>query len=157
VLAAAVPSTGAAGACALAKRTTTVRATGDDQVIELLQIDVTGSGPAVEVSGFKRVTVRNVAITFGPGNQGISFGGADGLTIVNVSLTLVGAPPSPGAGPHPLPSSGAVAIGGSGSQGVRVDRVRAEGASSGVYLINCPGAYLSNIEGHNLPWASTVI
>ena len=109
------------------------------------EISVT-SGAAITVSGFKDVTIRNVLITFGPSAKGISFGSAPGLTITNASLQLVGAKTSSGA----LPSASAVAIAGSGSANVRIDGVRVEGSSSGVYLLSCPGAHVSRVEGHNM-------
>jgi hypothetical protein len=115
-------------------------------VLQHVRVVVT-EGAAITVSGFKRVTIRNVEVSFGPQARGIQFGaGADGITIINASLRLAHAPSQRGA----LPSAGAVAIGGSSSGGVRIDRVRAEGMSSGVYLQGCHGAHLSNIEGHNM-------
>jgi hypothetical protein len=131
--------------CALAQRTSTVSATHDGQVIEGLSVAVS-NGSAISVHGFKRVTIRNVELTFGPHAQGIEFSAADGITIVNASLRLVGAPTAAGA----LPSASAVAIGGSDSADVRIERVRAEGCSAGVYLLQCPGARLSEIEAHNM-------
>ena len=131
--------------CLLTRHSTTLHALNDGQVIENVAVDVT-SGAAISVHGYKRVTIRNVEITFGPNATGIEFGGADDLMIVNASLRLVGAPTATGA----LPSASALAITGSGSANVRINRVRAEGCSSGVYLVQCPWAHVSNIEGHNM-------
>ena len=73
---------------------------------------VVTEGAAITVSGFKRVTIRNVEVSFGPQARGIQFGaGADGITIANASLRLAHAPSERGA----LPSAGAVAIGGMGA------------------------------------------
>ena len=53
--------------CALAKHTSTVNATADDQVLENLSIDVSEAGtPAINVKGFKRVTIQNVKVLHGP-------------------------------------------------------------------------------------------
>jgi hypothetical protein len=104
------------------------------------------SGAAIAVHGLKRVTIRNVELTFGPHAQGIQFSAADGITIVNASLKLIGAPTATGA----LPLSSALGISGLASTNVRINRVRAEGCSSGVYLQQCPGAQLTHIEGHNM-------
>jgi hypothetical protein len=49
-----------------------------------------------------------------------------------------------------LPSSSAVAISGSSSTAVNISRVRAEGTSSGVYLVGCPAAHVSRLEAHNM-------
>ena len=82
----------------------------------------------------------------GPSSRGIEFINADNLSIINASLELRGAATPTG----PLPSASAVAVTGSDSNRVRIDRVRATGTSSGVYLIQCNNAQLSLIEGHNM-------
>lgn len=50
----------------------------------------------------------------------------------------------------PLPSSGAVAIAGSGSSGVRIHQVQVRGGSSGIYLVTCPLATVTFVEGHEM-------
>ena len=75
-----------------------------------------------------------------------SFSQAHNISIVNASLQLIGTASPKG----PLPSANAIAVAGSASVGVRINRVRAEGASSGIYLVECPAAHLSMIEGHNM-------
>ena len=82
----------------------------------------------------------------GPTSRGIEFKDADNLSIVNASLELRGAANATG----PLPSAAAVAITGSDSAWVRINRVRAKGTSSGIYLVQCANAHLSFIEGHNM-------
>ena len=132
-------------ACHLVHHASTLHATHDDQVIENVAVEVS-TGAAISVHGFERVTIRNVDLSFGPYAQGIEFGGANDIIIINASLRLVGAPTAAGA----LPSPSALAISGSGSANVQINRVRVEGSSSGVYLVQCPGAHLSSVEGHNM-------
>ena len=91
VFAGAGAAKGSTSRCALAPHTSTIHATRDNQVIELVRVDVSGSDPAISVAGFTGVTIRNVEVTFGPRSAGIRFSAADGLTIVNASVTLVGA------------------------------------------------------------------
>jgi hypothetical protein len=117
-------------------------------VIENLSITLPplSTSPAIAVHGFRGVTIRNVLIEFGPGSRGILFSSADGIVIDGVSIKLVGAANATG----PLPSSSAVAISGSSSTAVNISRVRAEGTSSGVYLVGCPAAHVSQLEAHNM-------
>eukprot|EP01043_Picozoa_sp_COSAG02_P066303 COSAG02_NODE_10274_length_1981_cov_1.943146_2_plen_190_part_00 len=131
--------------CLMTHHASTLHATHDGQVIENVAVEVS-TGAAISVHGFKHVTIRNVDIAFGPRAQGIEFGGANDIIIVNASLRLVGAPTAAG----PLPSARALAISGSGSANVQINRVRVEGSSSGVYLVQCPAAHLSSVEGHNM-------
>jgi len=80
---------------------------------------------------------------------GIQFGGAPGLVISNVSLEV----PTTAPGVQPvgaLPSSNAVGISGSATRGVVITHVRARGGSSGVYLVDCPSALVSFVEGHEM-------
>ena len=87
-----------------------------------------------------------MAKQIGPTSRGIVFKDADDLSIVNASLELRGAANATG----PLPLATAVAITGSDSDWVRINRVRATGSSSGIYLVRCKHAQLSFIEGHNM-------
>ena len=162
--------------CVLKVETKTLQATANGQIIENVDVRAPPGAAGISVSGFKDVTIRNVNVTFGmttaaqirilcdicirknhsnefpdyifvgPTSRGIEFNDADNLSIINASLELHGAANASG----PLPTAAAVAITGSDSAWVRINRVRARGSSSGVYLIQSANAQLSFIEGHNM-------
>jgi hypothetical protein len=119
-----------------------VIARADGQVIEYLAIE-SKSGPAIEVSGFKGVTIRNVSIRHG-GGPGIDFSNADDLVIDNVSVEHTGAPP---AGPNA--SDGLNDINGYQSARVHITHARLTRGSSGIYLVESPASRLGFIEGHD--------
>jgi len=123
-----------------------VAATADHQVIEGLLIRCAADGiPGVTVHGFRNVTVRNVAIQHSVAGPGLVFVEANGLTIVNVTVRLVTATTG-----GPLPNAGAVGISGASTESLRLDRVRTVGGSSGIYLLGCPGARLTNVQGSDM-------
>ena len=99
--------------------------------------------PCAYCSFIPHVTAAHVRA--GPSSRGIEFDNAEDLVITNASLELRG-----GAATGPLPSAAAVAIAGANSARVRIDRVRARGASAGVYLVQCNDAQLSLLEAHNM-------
>lgn len=138
----------AAGAAPCAMRTSgSVRATADNEVIELLSItNLTGVG--VVVDGFRNVTVRNVDVVHGATGPGISISRADGLRLVNVSVRLDAAAVG-GAPVGPLPNSDAVDVVVSETDGATVDGLRTRGGSTGIYLVASPRARLSRIEGRD--------
>jgi len=119
-----------------------VEASSDGQVFELLRVTST-SGPAVTVNGFSNVVIRNCEIRHA-GGSGIRFGNAAGIRIENISVIHDGAP---AAGQNP--SDGLNNIEGEFSSGVVITGVRLEKGSSGIYLLQCPGASLSFVEGHD--------
>jgi len=119
-----------------------VSASSDGQVIENLRIEVS-QGPAIEVDGRSNVTIRNCEIRHGSG-PGISFNGASNLRIENVSVLHTGAPAS-----GQNPDEDRVNIVGYGTTGLVIDHARLEKGSSGVYLIECPGAQVRFVEGHD--------
>jgi hypothetical protein len=117
-------------------------ASRDGQVIENLRITST-SGPAIVVEGHSGVVIRNVQIRHA-GGPGIAFNDAANLRIEDVDILHTGAPTS-GANP----SADLNNIDGYGTTGLVVTRVRLTRGSSGIYLIECPGARLSFVEGHD--------
>jgi hypothetical protein len=117
--------------------------TADNQVIEDVHV-VSTSGAAITVEGHKGVVIRNVRIEHA-GGPGIDASGADDLVIDGVSIEHTGAPPS-GANP----SSDLVNISCYGSTNVSITRARLTRGSSGVYLLQCPAAKLSFLEGHDM-------
>ncbi len=119
-----------------------IEADSDGQVIEHLRI-TSSSGPAVRVDGFSGVVIRNCEIHHS-GGHGIVFAGADDIRIENVSVLHDGAPAQ-----GQNPSENLNNIEGYGSSGVVINRVRLEKGSSGIYLIECSGAHLSFVEGHD--------
>lgn len=114
----------------------------NSEVVENLRITST-NGPAVTVNGFVGVTIRNCEIHH-RGGHGVTFSNADDIHIENVAIVHEGAPPS-----GQNPSSELDNISGYGSQRVRVDGARLTRGSSGIYLAECPGAQLRQIEGHD--------
>ena len=132
---------GGAPSCALTD-SGPVQATADGQVFEKLRITST-SGPAVSIDGHSGVIIRDCEILH-QGGAGIEFFGAPGLTIERTRVVHTGAP-SNGANP----SDELVNIVGYGSPNIVVSNVRLERGSSGIYLIESPGAHLSFIEGHD--------
>jgi hypothetical protein len=111
-------------------------------VIENLRITST-SGAALSVEGFSNVVVRDVEILH-TGGPGISFSNADGIRIERVHVVHAGAPPS-----GQNPSDQAINISGYSSTGVVITHVKLERGSSGVYLLESPGANVSFVEGHD--------
>ncbi|MFZ6184269.1 right-handed parallel beta-helix repeat-containing protein [Nannocystis pusilla] len=115
----------------------------DDQVIENLHI-VSTRGPAITVEGHAGVTIRNVWIEHA-GGPGIAIGGgSDDIHIENVAIEHTGAP---AAGQNP--SDGLNNIECYGSARPVVTNARLVRGSSGIYLVECPDAELSFLEGHD--------
>jgi hypothetical protein len=146
--AAATAAATAATSCPLAP-SPAVTATHDNQVISNLHVRSLSSGvaPAVHVAGFANVTLRNLIVEHSTGGPGIAFSNAPGITIENVSVVLV---ERPARTYGPLPSDVAVSILGDSSVGVRIDRVRVRGGSTGLYLLQCPAARLSFVQARNM-------
>lgn len=116
-----------------------VTATQDGQVIEGLSITTDGE-PAVTVKGFTGVTIRNSEI-FHQNAHGILANNAPGLTIEDVSIV------NTNDGQRLWSEQNN--IHGQGSSDVTIRRARLRGGSSGVWLVNSPGARLSMIEGYD--------
>ena len=114
----------------------------DRQVVENLWITST-AGPAVVVQGHQGVVIRNCVIHHA-GGPGIDFAAADNLRIEDVSIINDDAPER-GANP----SESLINIHGYQSTGVIIQRAKLERGSSGIYLLESPGAHLSFLEGHD--------
>jgi len=114
----------------------------DGQVIEKLRVTST-SGPAIALSGHADVVIRDVEILH-DGGPGIEFNNATNLLIERVHVQHTGAPAT-----GPNSSDGRVNIVGYGTTGLVIRHVKLERGSSGIYLIQSPGAKLSYIEGHD--------
>ncbi|MBX7080213.1 MAG: right-handed parallel beta-helix repeat-containing protein [Nannocystaceae bacterium] len=115
----------------------------DEQVIENLHI-VASDGPGIVVAGHTGVTIRNVWIEHA-GGPGIAIGsGADDLVIDGVAIDHTGAPRS-----GPNPSDGLVNIDCYDAAGLTIANVRLTRGSSGIYLVECPQARMSFVEGHD--------
>jgi chitodextrinase len=119
-----------------------VNVTQNGQIVQNLFITASGQ-PAIRVNGFSDVIIRNVRINH-TGAEGIVFTNAPRLRIENVSVLHTGAPSS-----GPNTSTERNNISGTFSADVVMRNVRLEKGSSGVYLIECPRANLSLIEGHD--------
>jgi hypothetical protein len=115
----------------------------DDQVIEYLHV-ISTDGPAIEVAGHTGVVIRNVRVEHA-GGPGIEItGGADDVRIENVSVEHTGAPAE-----GQNPSDQLVNIVCYGSARPTVVGARLTRGSSGVYLVECPDAEVSFVEGHD--------
>ncbi|WP_143140975.1 hypothetical protein [Nannocystis exedens] len=135
-------TTGDSPACVLAESGPIV-VDADDQVIENLHV-VSTRGPAITVEGHAGVTIRNVWIEHA-GGPGIAIGaGADDVHIENVAIEHTGAPAE-----GQNPSDGLNNIECYGSARPVVSNARLVRGSSGIYLVECPDADLSFLEGHD--------
>lgn len=135
-------TTGDQPACLLAESGPIV-VTADDQVIENLHI-VSTRGPAITVEGHPGVTIRNVWIEHA-GGPGIAIGaGSDDVHVENVAIEHTGAPPQ-----GENPSDGLNNIECYGSARPTITNARLVRGSSGAYLVECPDAHLSSLEGHD--------
>jgi len=119
-----------------------VQATADGQVIEKLKITAT-SGAAITVQGKKNVVIRDCEIHH-DGGAGIKFSNADNILIEDVVIVHDGAPAT-----GQNPGTDRVNIDGYSTSGVTIRRVRLIRGSTGIYLLQCPGAKLSFVEGHD--------
>jgi len=133
---------GGAPSCALAESGPIVT-TQDGQVIENVHV-VSAAGAAITVQGHKKVVIKNARIEHA-GGPGIELGaGADDVLIQGVSIEHTGAPKS-GANPSP----DLVNINCFGASRPTVKSARLTRGSSGIYLLQCPDASLTFIEGHD--------
>lgn len=114
----------------------------DGQIVEGLRI-VASQGPAIEVDGFKNVTIRNCQIEHASG-YGIKFNNADGLRLEWIEIKHSGF-----SGQAKLPDIANGNIDGMESTGVVMDHIRASDGSAGIYLYNSPDAKLTNLVLRN--------
>ncbi len=114
----------------------------DGQIIELLHI-VSTDGPAIVVDGFANVVIRDVWIEH-VGGPGIELSGADDVVIERVAIEHTGAPAS-----GENPNDGLINLSCFDSARLGVTEVRLVRGSTGAYVLQCPDARLSRIEGHD--------
>lgn len=119
-----------------------IRASRDNQIIENVRV-FSKFGGGISINGFSNVTVRNVEIFHGKG-AGISFSKAPNLKIENARIVHSDTPAS---GPNANAKN--VNITCSNSPNPRITRVKLTGGSSGIHLVNCDGARISFVEGHD--------
>jgi hypothetical protein len=122
--------------------TTPMYSTYNNQVVENLDLHV-ASGDAITVTN-DNVIIRNCRI-YHEGGDGIHLNGASNVTIENCEIINS----SPAAGNGPETSSKINNIETYASPSLTVDHVTLRDGSSGMYLLESPGATLSNVEGYN--------
>lgn len=110
-------------------------------LIENVRVDADGE-PAIRVRA-PGVTLRNVYVTH-RGAAGIDVSGADDVTLSNVAVDYLGAPPS-----GPNPSDGHVNILVYRSARFTVEGARLTRGSSGIYLQESPGSVLRRVHGED--------
>jgi hypothetical protein len=142
------PSPRPPGACKLTE-SGPITVTKDGQIIENLRVFTTTKEPAIFIQGKTGVTIRNCTIshraqTTWPYGNGIYFTGADGLTIEDVEVELVG------VASGPLPDLHNYNINGISSSGVTISNVRVVGGSAGIELTRCDGAHVSHLVALNM-------
>jgi hypothetical protein len=119
----------------------TVTSHADGQLIENLVVEASfGNGVTVL---HRDVTVRNCRIRYA-GGHGVHAEGATGLVLHNLEIDHVGAPPS-GAGPSELRNC----VNLEDCPGATVNRVKASGGSSNIYIVSSEGTRLRYLELHD--------
>ena len=121
---------------------TPVHTTYDGQIIENLDLHV-ASGNAITVTN-DNVIIRNCRIYYQDG-AGISLSGASNVTIENCEI-INSSPPTGNGGET---SDDLNNIDAYASPNLTVDHVTLRDGSSGMYLLESPGAMISNVEGYN--------
>ena len=122
--------------------TSPIYSTYDNQVVENLDLHV-ASGDAISVTN-DNVIIRNCRIYYQEG-AGISLRGASNVTIENCEI--INSSPPTGNGPET--SDGSININAYDFPNLTVDHVTLRDGSSGMYLLESPGAMISNVEGYN--------
>jgi hypothetical protein len=126
----------------LTQSTEAIRTTHDGQIIENLDLYV-ASGDAITVE-HDNVIIRNVRVFHEDGN-GINIVGASNTTI-EYSEVIHSAPPS---GMDPFLDTQQVNIRSYDAPGLKINGVIVRDGSSGIYLVESPGAEISNVEGYD--------
>lgn len=121
---------------------TPIHTTYDGQIIENLDLHV-ASGNAITVTN-DNVIIRNCTIYYEEG-AGISLSGASNVTIENCEI--INSSPPTGNGPETSDNLNNINV--NASPNLTIDHVTLRDGSSGVYLVNSPGATISNLEGYN--------
>ena len=119
-----------------------IQSSYDGQVIEDLDLYV-DSGDAIAVR-HDNVIIRNVRIHHTEGS-GIVVSSASNVTIENCEI--INSSPPTGNGPETSTEIGNITA--YASPNLTVDHVTLRDGSSGIYLLESPGATISNVEGYN--------
>jgi hypothetical protein len=130
------------GLVELTHSTTAIHTSYDGQVVENLDLHV-ASGDAITVTN-DNVTIRNCRI-YHEGGDGIFLNGASNVTIENCEIINLFPPAANGPETSPLINN----IFAYASPRLTVDHVTVRDGSSGMYLLESPGATISNVEGYN--------
>ena len=117
--------------------------TGDDQVVENLDIETDGTTAGITIEEHARVVVRNVRIRH-HGGVGIDLTSAPDAVLENVVVENTGAPT---AGQNDSEEWLNVSV--FSSPRLHAKHRRLTRGSSGVYLVDSPGSLLQEIEGHD--------
>lgn len=121
-----------------------LKATYSGQVIENLWVEASGTGPAIDVSNFDGVVIRNVVV-FHMNGPGILIANAANVTIDNVRVINRAAPDrGPHAGERP---DNRVNIVGLETDNLQIKNTYLEKGSSGIYLLDSRNPVLSRIQG----------
>jgi hypothetical protein len=126
----------------LTRGTTAIQSSHAGQIIENLDLHV-ASGDAITVT-HDDVIIRNCRVYHETGH-GVSLVGASNVVIENCEI-INAAPPQ---GNAPETSAKICNISTYGSPNLTVDRVTVRDGSSGIRLVDSPGATISNVEGYN--------
>ena len=127
---------------ALTTSSVPITSTTPGEVIENLNLNVTGDQPAINITS-DDVTIRNVHITTTTGD-GIDVFGND-ATISNVEVDGPAATDNGG-----MDGEGSAGVYAYGVSGLKVDHATFRDTGSGVATNQAPGTVLSNIEGHDM-------
>lgn len=122
--------------------TTPIHSSYDGQIIENLDLYV-ANGDAVTITN-DNVILRNVRIHHAEGD-GVSVLGASNVTIENAEI-INSSPPS---GIDPETSENILNINAEGSPNLTVHNVTLRDGSSGIYLLESPGANISHVDGYD--------
>ena len=126
----------------LTHTTTAIHSEYDGQVIENLDIYVT-NGDAVTIT-HDNVILRNCRIHHVEGD-GVSVSGATGVTIENTEVINA----DPPAGIAPETSADIINIRAENAADLTVQNTTVREGSTGIYLVNSPGADLSHVDGYD--------
>lgn len=126
------------------ERSGPVRAQYNGQIIESLWIETVGLGPAVDVTDFDGVVIRNLVVRHS-GGPGIRVAGSANVLIENVRVINVAAPVrGPNTG---YQAENRVNILGYKASNLRVTKAYLEKGASGIYLLETDRAILTQIQG----------
>jgi hypothetical protein len=126
----------------LVRSTKAIQSSYDGQVIEKLDLYV-DSGDAITVT-HDNVLIRNVRIHHRD-ESGVMVSSAKNVTIENCEI--INSSPPTGNGPET--SAGIINISAYDSANLTVNHVTLRDGSSGMYLLESPGATITNVEGYN--------